>query len=132
MSRVMPPEVRNEIPPGTLDMLILRTVAQGGTMHGFQIADTIQQRAEDVLRVEEGSLYPALQRILLEGWVRPLISRLIVCAGRSSNQDRVRMVKALRQWLEANELFAIVTGVVGALILLSTLLVLGGYLIVTR
>ena len=42
------------------------------------------------------------------------------------------MVKALRRWLEANELFAIITGVVGALIVLSLLMVLGGYLIVTR
>ena len=42
------------------------------------------------------------------------------------------MVKALRRWLEANELLAIVTGVVGALLLLSMLLVLGGYLLVTR
>ncbi len=42
------------------------------------------------------------------------------------------MVKALRRWLEANELFAIVTGVIGALVVLSILLVLGGYLIVTR
>jgi len=42
------------------------------------------------------------------------------------------MVKALRRWLEANELFAIVTGVIGALIVLSMLLVMGGYLIVTR
>jgi hypothetical protein len=42
------------------------------------------------------------------------------------------MVKALRRWLEANELFAIVTGVIGALVVLSMLLVLGGYLIVTR
>ncbi|HXQ03843.1 MAG TPA: hypothetical protein VN831_03685 [Bradyrhizobium sp.] len=42
------------------------------------------------------------------------------------------MVKALRRWLEANELFAIVTGVAGALVVLSLLLVLGGYLIVTR
>jgi hypothetical protein len=42
------------------------------------------------------------------------------------------MVKALRRWLEANQLFAIITGVVGALVVLSLLLVLGGYLIVTR
>jgi len=42
------------------------------------------------------------------------------------------MVKALRRWLEANELFAIVTGVIGALVVLSLLLVLGGYLLVTR
>src|SRR5882757_5992656 len=48
------------------------------------------------------------------------------------DRDRVGMVKALRRWLEANELLAVVTGVVGALVVLSLLLVLGGYLIVTR
>ena len=55
-------------------------------------------------------------------------------AAQSPNQDRfrIKMVKALRRWLEANELFAIVTGVVAGLLLLSMLLVLGGYLIVTR
>ena len=53
-------------------------------------------------------------------------------AAQSPNQDRVTMVKALRRWLEANQLFAIITGVVGALVVLSLLLVLGGYLIVTR
>ena len=55
-------------------------------------------------------------------------------AGQCPNQDRVwlTMVKALRRWLEANELFAIVTGVVGGLLVLSMVLVFGGYLIVTR
>jgi hypothetical protein len=55
-------------------------------------------------------------------------------AAPSPNQDRVRiaMVRALRRWLEANELLAIVTGVVCTLVLLSMLLVLGGYLMVTR
>ena len=51
---------------------------------------------------------------------------------QSPNQDRVTMVKALRRWLETNQLPAIVAGVVGGLILLSTILVLGGYLIVAR
>jgi transcriptional regulator len=60
---------RDEIPSGTLDMLILRTLARGGEMHGFEIADAIQQASEDVLRVEEGSLYPALQRMLIRGWM---------------------------------------------------------------
>jgi PadR family transcriptional regulator PadR len=60
---------RAEIPPGTLDMLILKTVSRGGEMHGFEIAEAIQQSSEDVLQVEEGSLYPALQRILVKGWV---------------------------------------------------------------
>jgi hypothetical protein len=53
-------------------------------------------------------------------------------AAQSPNQDRVTMVKALRRWLQANELPAIIAGVVGGLILLSMLLVLGGYLIVAR
>jgi PadR family transcriptional regulator PadR len=61
--------MRDEIPPGTLYMLILKTLARGREMHGFEIADAIQQISEDVLRVEEGSLYPALQRMLLKGWV---------------------------------------------------------------
>jgi transcriptional regulator len=60
---------RDEIPPGTLEMLILRTVALGREMHGFAIADAIQQASEDVLQVEEGSLYPALQRMLVKGWI---------------------------------------------------------------
>jgi transcriptional regulator len=60
---------RDEIPPGTLDMLILRTLSAAGKLHGFEIASSIQERSEDVLRVEEGSLYPALQRMLLKGWL---------------------------------------------------------------
>ena len=61
---------RDEILPGTLGLLILRTIARGGEMHGFEIARSIQQISQDVLQVEEGSLYPALQRLLLQGWVR--------------------------------------------------------------
>jgi len=59
---------RTEIPPGTLYMLVLK-VLQRGAMHGYGIAQRIQQISEDVLRVEEGSLYPALQRMLIKGWV---------------------------------------------------------------
>src|SRR5207249_7716563 len=61
--------MRDEIPPGTLYMLILKTLVRGGEMHGFEIANSIQQISEDVLQVEEGSLYPALQRVLIKGWV---------------------------------------------------------------
>lgn len=57
------------IPPGTLDMLILKTVAENLEMHGFEIAEAIAKLSEDVLRVEEGSLYPALQRMLVKGWL---------------------------------------------------------------
>jgi PadR family transcriptional regulator PadR len=60
---------RDEIPPGTLYLLILRTLARSGELHGYEIADSIEQLSEDVLQVEEGSLYPALQRMLIKGWV---------------------------------------------------------------
>jgi transcriptional regulator len=62
--------MRTEIPPGTLHMLILKTLARLGPMHGYGIALYIQQTTSDVLQVEEGSLYPALQRMLLKRWVK--------------------------------------------------------------
>src|SRR5262249_24854612 len=62
-------EARAEIPPGTLYMLILKTLNRTGPLHGYGIAQHIQRISEDVLRVEEGSLYPALQRMLIKGWV---------------------------------------------------------------
>ncbi len=55
--------------PGTLDMLILRTLA-AGPKHGYGIAERLRQVSEDVLHVGESSLYPALQRLLLNGWVK--------------------------------------------------------------
>jgi transcriptional regulator len=60
---------RTEIPPGTLYMLVLKSLARLGPMHGYGIAQHIQQLSADVLQVEEGSLYPALQRMLIKGWV---------------------------------------------------------------
>ena len=57
------------IPPGTLVMIVLR-VLQTGPLHGYAIAQRIHQITSDVLQVEEGSLYPALQRILLKGWAK--------------------------------------------------------------
>lgn len=53
---------------GTLDMLVLKTLTRG-TMHGYAIAEFIQQTSEDILRVEEGALYPALHRLELRGWL---------------------------------------------------------------
>jgi PadR family transcriptional regulator, regulatory protein PadR len=55
--------------PGTLDMLILKTL-QRAPLHGYGIALSIKRLSDDVLTVEEGSLYPALQRLLLQGWVK--------------------------------------------------------------
>jgi PadR family transcriptional regulator, regulatory protein PadR len=56
------------MPKGALAMLILR-VLQTGSLHGYAIAQRISQLSDDVLAAEEGSLYPALQRMLIEGWV---------------------------------------------------------------
>ena len=55
------------VPPGTLVMLALR-VMQSGPLHGYAIAQKIHALSSDVLQIEEGSLYPALQKILLKGW----------------------------------------------------------------
>jgi len=57
-----------ELLPGTLHMMVLKILTRG-PMHGYAIAQQIKLISEDVLRVEEGSLYPALQRMLLKGWV---------------------------------------------------------------
>lgn len=54
--------------PGTLDMLILKTLTRA-PLHGYGIAQSIKRLSDEVLTVEEGSLYPALQRLLLQGWV---------------------------------------------------------------
>lgn len=79
----MPIPSRSAIPPGTLDMLILRTVAHVGQAHGFEIAEAIGRASADVLQVEEGSLYPALQRLLVNGW-------LIGEWGRTAENRRAR------------------------------------------
>ena len=70
-----PPQSRDPIPSGTLDMLVLRTLARGRELHGFEIAQAIQTWSQEVLQVEEGSLYPALQRMLVKGWIQGEWSR---------------------------------------------------------
>jgi PadR family transcriptional regulator, regulatory protein PadR len=57
-----------EFLPGTLDMLILKTLCRGAN-HGYGIAQQIQTISQNALKIGEGSLYPALQRLLLNGWV---------------------------------------------------------------
>ena len=78
-----PETERAEIPPGTLYMLILKSLARLGPMHGYGIAAYIQETSEDILQVEEGSLYPALQRMMLKGW-------LVAEWGQSENNRRAR------------------------------------------
>lgn len=60
-------KTKNELLPGTLEMLILKTLSIQ-PMHGYGIAQHIQMLSADVLTIEEGSLYPALQRMLVKGW----------------------------------------------------------------
>lgn len=60
---------KTELLPGTLDLLLLKTLSLE-PMHGYGIALRIKQISKDVLQIEEGTLYPALQRLLLNGWVK--------------------------------------------------------------
>jgi PadR family transcriptional regulator, regulatory protein PadR len=59
----------SDLLPGTLELLILKTLA-AGALHGYAIAQRVKTRSDDVLEVGESSLYPALQRLLLKGWVK--------------------------------------------------------------
>src|SRR6187397_296390 len=78
-----PPPV--ELIPGTLDMLILKAVSRG-PLHGYAIAQFIQSASAEVLRVEEGALYPALHRLEVRGWLR-------ATWGTSENNRRARYYK---------------------------------------
>ena len=61
---------KNDILQGTLSLLVLKTLASRGAMHGYAITSHIQQVSSELLRVEEGSLYPALHRMEQDGWIR--------------------------------------------------------------
>ncbi|HEY5547696.1 MAG TPA: PadR family transcriptional regulator [Gemmatimonadaceae bacterium] len=61
---------RNDILQGTLALLVLRTLSVSGPMHGYAITSQIQMVSADLLRVEEGSLYPALHRMEQDGWLK--------------------------------------------------------------
>ncbi len=61
---------RNDILQGTLSLLILRTLSVRGGLHGYAITQHIQAGSDNLLRVEEGSLYPALHRMEQEGWIK--------------------------------------------------------------
>jgi transcriptional regulator len=60
---------REPIPQGTLDLLVLKTLDRLPQLHGFEIAEAISERSGEVFQVEEGPLYPALQRMLIRGWI---------------------------------------------------------------
>jgi transcriptional regulator len=61
---------KNDILQGTLDLIVLRTLDTRGPLHGYGITQLIQQSSADLLRVEEGSLYPALHRMTQDGWIK--------------------------------------------------------------
>jgi transcriptional regulator len=63
------PSSGGDLLPGTLDMLILKTLSRG-PMHGYAIAQFVQRASSEVLKVEEGALYPALHRLEVRGWLR--------------------------------------------------------------
>jgi transcriptional regulator len=86
-------EGRQELLPGTLDMLVLKTLTIG-VMHGYGIAQHIRQVSRDVLHVEEGSLYPALQRLQLQGLVASEW-------GHSANNRRARYYRLTREGRKA-------------------------------
>jgi PadR family transcriptional regulator PadR len=64
------PENKTDIPYGTLDLLILKTLDTMGPMHGYRIARRIEQVAENLVRLNQGSIYPALIRLEQQGWIR--------------------------------------------------------------
>jgi PadR family transcriptional regulator PadR len=100
--------------PGTLDMLILRTLSRGA-LHGYGIADRIRLVSDEVLQVGESSLYPALQRLLLNGWVtaewgasdnnRRARYYTVTAEGRkrlaSERKEFQRLIGAIQQVLES-------------------------------
>jgi PadR family transcriptional regulator len=63
-------EHKTDVPYGTLDLLILKTLDTMGPMHGYRIARRIEQVAENLLRLNQGSIYPALIRLEEQGWIR--------------------------------------------------------------
>ena len=86
---------KNEMPSGALVLLILR-VLRSGPLHGYAIAQRIHILSSDALRVEEGSLYPALQKILLKGWVT-------AAWGTSETNRKVRFYKLTRNGMKQLE-----------------------------
>jgi transcriptional regulator len=89
---------RIDLPQGTLDLLILKTVALE-PQHGWAISERIQQISSDVLRIQQGSLYPALHRLERRGWIKAKW-------GASENNRRAKyyeLTKSGRKQLEAEE-----------------------------
>lgn len=81
----MSPEDSRDLFPGAIEMMVLQTLRQG-PLHGYALVQQIQRNSDDLLQIEEGSLYPALQRMLKAGW-------LSAEWGLSSSNRKVRIYK---------------------------------------
>jgi transcriptional regulator len=111
MARIQPAKLL----PGTLDLLVLRTLARGRN-HGYGIAEQVRALSQDVFQVGESSLYPALQRLTLDGYIRPEWGAsennrraryyTLTAAGRkhltAERQEFERVVTAMRLVLDAH------------------------------
>src|SRR5580658_4102325 len=84
-----------DLPQGTLDLLILRTLSLG-TQHGWGIAERVQQVSSDALRIQQGSLYPALHRLERRGWIKAKW-------GFSENNRRAKYYELTRSGLKQLE-----------------------------
>ena len=96
-----------------VSVLVLRTLARGRELHGFEIAQSIQITSNEVLQVEEGSLYPALQRMLIKGWIQGEW-------GRTDENRRARYYRLTpagrRQLAEEIESYQRVTGAIASVL----------------
>ena len=104
------PKHPNDRLQGTLDLLILKVLARAGAQHGYAIAQRIHQVTDDSLRIEEGSLYPALQRMTHEKWLRAEWG--VTTTGRRARfytitpTGRRQLEEEERRWLELTEAVA--------------------------
>ena len=104
------PKHANDRLQGTLDLLILKILARSGAQHGYAIAQRIHQVTDDSLRIEEGSLYPALQRMTHEKWLRAEWG--VTNTGRRARfytitpTGRRQLEEEERRWLELTEAVA--------------------------
>lgn len=92
------PDPRIDLPQGTLDLLILRTLSLG-PQHGWGVSERVQQISSDVLRIQQGSLYPALHRLERRGWIKAKW-------GTSENNRRAKfyeLTKSGKQRLEVEK-----------------------------
>lgn len=112
----MPPTDRDDLFPGALEMMILQTLRRG-PLHGYALAQAIKQASEELVHVEEGSLYPALQRMLKAGWLtaewgvsarnRQVRIYELTAAGRKQLEHKVsafeRLLSGINKVMRASE-----------------------------